>query len=445
MKNIKYTFILFWLFMSCNKLDIKPDLSRVVPSTLEDFQGILDNADAIFNLYYTNYGEIAGAEFFVAYQDFQSNFTPLTSEVYKWNIADLTDSYFVDWNTSYSKILQCNIVLEGLSDYQLTAQDGNSFNSIKGQALFHRAHSFFMLAEEFAPVYELNNLNKPAIPLRTASDINLKYPISSVEKVYKQIVGDLKLALELLPDDSPYLSRPDKAAGNALLARIYLAMDDYPNALKCANLSLQEHSILLDFNLLDGDSPYPISQFNSEVMFQGSISYDHLLSRNVSRINSSLIDLYELNDLRKKILFFEREDGSFGFKGNYNGVEVNSIFAGIATDEVILIQAECNARLNNISIALDGLNTLLKKRYDNTSFLPVNITNQENLLRRILLERRKELLFRGLRWSDLRRLNKDSRFAVTLTRELNGQTYTLPPNDPRYIFPIPKYVTTITY
>lgn len=58
------------------------------------------------------------------------------------------------------------------------------------------------------------------------------------------------------------------------------------------------------------------------------------------------------------------------------------------------------------------------------------------VLRLVLNERRKELAFRGIRWSDLRRLNKDERFAVTLSRTLNGQTYQLSPNDKRYVIPI---------
>ena len=61
-------------------------------------------------------------------------------------------------------------------------------------------------------------------------------------------------------------------------------------------------------------------------------------------------------------------------------------------------------------------------------------------LAKVLTERRKELLMRGLRWTDLRRLNRDSRFAVTLSRTVQGQEYLLPPGDPRYTLLIPNEV-----
>ncbi len=57
---------------------------------------------------------------------------------------------------------------------------------------------------------------------------------------------------------------------------------------------------------------------------------------------------------------------------------------------------------------------------------------------KILEERRKELPFTGqLRWEDLRRLNKDQRFAKILVRTIAGNEYQLLPNSKRYVFPIP--------
>jgi len=63
---------------------------------------------------------------------------------------------------------------------------------------------------------------------------------------------------------------------------------------------------------------------------------------------------------------------------------------------------------------------------------------------KILVERRKELVLRNVRWFDLRRLNKDPRLAKTLLRKLNGQVYQLPPNDPRYTQYIPQSVIDLS-
>jgi len=78
------------------------------------------------------------------------------------------------------------------------------------------------------------------------------------------------------------------------------------------------------------------------------------------------------------------------------------------------------------------------KRWNNAVPFPTyTATSANNALGQILAERRKELCFRGIRWSDLRRLNQDPTYAVTLQRLLNGTTYTLPANDLRYTLLIP--------
>lgn len=44
---------------------------------------------------------------------------------------------------------------------------------------------------------------------------------------------------------------------------------------------------------------------------------------------------------------------------------------------------------------------------------------------------------RGLRWMDIKRLNKED-YKINLTRNVLGQAYILTPNDPRYALPIPE-------
>jgi hypothetical protein len=86
---------------------------------------------------------------------------------------------------------------------------------------------------------------------------------------------------------------------------------------------------------------------------------------------------------------------------------------------------------------MNDLNQLLRARWLKGTFVSFTAVNPSDALSQILKERRKELIFRGLRWSDLKRLNKESPFVTTLSRSLNGQTYTLPPNSNLYVFPIP--------
>jgi hypothetical protein len=83
-------------------------------------------------------------------------------------------------------------------------------------------------------------------------------------------------------------------------------------------------------------------------------------------------------------------------------------------------------------------------RWAKGTFIPFTASSSDDALIQILNERRKELLYRGLRWTDLRRLNKDPRFAITLKRIINGVSYTLPPNDNRYAWPIPDNEIALT-
>jgi hypothetical protein len=104
-----------------------------------------------------------------------------------------------------------------------------------------------------------------------------------------------------------------------------------------------------------------------------------------------------------------------------------------------LTRAEAYARTGNIAAAMTDLNTLLRTRW-NGIYTDITATDANDAIIKILTERRKELLFRGQRWTDLRRINKEPALAVILTRILNGQTYTLPPNDMRYTLLIPREV-----
>jgi len=94
--------------------------------------------------------------------------------------------------------------------------------------------------------------------------------------------------------------------------------------------------------------------------------------------------------------------------------------------------------MGKLDYAMKDLNMLLRNRWRKGTYTDQIALDPNDALDKILMERRKELIFRGLRWSDLRRLNRDPRFAKTLTRIVEEVTYRLPPNDPKYVYPIPE-------
>jgi starch-binding outer membrane protein, SusD/RagB family len=195
--------------------------------------------------------------------------------------------------------------------------------------------------------------------------------------------------------------------------------------------------------MLDGAQPFPFDRYNAEVLLSSIMQFIGPQSPTNYRVDTLLYRSYSNNDLRRTLYFRSNGTGTVGFRGGYDGT--STPFNGMATDEVYLIRAECAARAGLKDSALADLNRLLFTRWVTGTFIPFTATTADQALDIILTERRKELILRGSRWFDLRRLNKEPRFAKTLQRIQNNNTiYALPPNDPRYTFLIPAQVIALT-
>lgn len=427
---------------SCKKyLETKSVQSLATPSTLRDLEALL-NADLI------NKGTMlangSADEYYYIYTDWQSR-TELHKNGYIW---DPQLNNYTDWRDQYLAVFYSNTVLFNL-DFISNGGDAQRWNRIKGGALFYRALAFFRIAQLYTPQYDANTAEvDPGIVLRLDADFNDVSSRSSVKKTYEQILSDLKASLEFLPDDLPnsVLTKtfPSKVAVFALIARVSLQMGDYQKAREYADLCLQLYPYLLDYNdaskVVPGSSN-PFKLHNQEVIFYSNNDASPA-SNSRAKIDSTLYNSFAAADIRKTAFFSKNADNSYRFKGSYNEGNVN-LFCGLATDEMYLTRAECLARLGNTNDAMQDLNELLSKRYLKASFVPLVANNATEALKLILSERKKELIFREIRWSDLKRLNKESAFATGLTRDLNGQVYSLAPNDYRYSLLLPIEVTNL--
>ncbi|MFD0767144.1 RagB/SusD family nutrient uptake outer membrane protein [Mucilaginibacter lutimaris] len=438
MKTRHTLYLLTALLMAgCQKdfLDQKPDKALLVPATTADLRALLDNIN-VFNQS-PGLTTLADGDL-VATAAGWNNYPNLQERTsYTWS-ADIfgTESGF-DWNRMYQQVFYANIVLDGLS--RLDAGPEN--RELRGRALFYRAWAFYSLAQMFARPYSAATANSDAgIPLKLTPVVTEQAGRGTVAETYAQVLRDLSAARGLLPLEVSYKSHPSREALYGMLSRVCLSMGDYPAAGKYADSCIRLRPTLTDYNTLSttAQRPFPaaLPNGNPEVIFySGALGYNYSSSSSPTYLAPEFYALFGAADLRKLIFFRQVTPGNYKFKGNYSGSF--AYFSGIAADEAYLTRAECAARAGDKAAALADLNALLVKRYKTGQFTAVTAADAESALRLVLLERRKELTMRGTRWTDLRRLNGDARFAVTLTRTLNGETYALAPDSKRYTYPIP--------
>src|SRR5690606_381451 len=135
-----------------------------------------------------------------------------------------------------------------------------------------------------------------------------------------------------------------------------------------------------------------------------------------ARVDSTLYQSFDDNDLRKTAYFLQLNDG-YRFKGMYSD-NANLCFTGITNAELLLISAEGKIREGDLAHGMRLMDKLLINRFKTNTYQSPSDLSQPNALKFVLDERRKELLMRGLRFSDLKRLNLEGA-GIAVKRRLN--------------------------
>lgn len=436
----------------CKKfLDIKPK-DKIIPQTVADFR-MLFNDLSITNMA-PEMGNMSDDDITLTDAQFNALFMPFTRNLYRWTPQIFVEADEVrSWNVIYSKIYYANTVLEGLAGNQTGTETER--NELSGQAHFYKGESFFNLVRTFSKPYDAATASTDlGIPLRNQADINIKPVRATVQQVYDQLLQELDQAEQLLPLTAALNVSPTKAAAQAAKARAYLQMGNYDKALEYADKCLQTKSTLLNYNdyiqtpIQGIIGVFPVTSFKNPEILYLSAGADYIYSTQYN-VTPAYLDLhFPVGDKRRELFFRNVSSGAHRFIGNYHDgsiqVGIPFAFSGPTTAEMYLVRAECYARKDQKDKALQDLNTLRIKRITPATYVALTAATAEETLKLVLEERRKELIFRNNRWHDLQRLNKESRFAVTLNRTVNGINYSLPPNDPRYVMPIPINVITIS-
>lgn len=451
MRRILSIFLIFFTCISCiacgDFLSERHTSSIANISSLQDLQQMMDAGNTINFGSYSLLMEAATDDFFIGTVGFDMA-NEFEQSNYLWQMnAEYPQLYENEhWRGPYHVIAIANNVLDELPNVQITK--GLSSEMIEGTALFHRAFTYLNLVQIYCKAYDPITADRDlGLPMRLSPDINLPSERASLAETYRIIEQDISNAIRLLPETSEFQTRPNKVAAHALMARFYLLMDRYEEALAHADQALSRYDRLMDLNDLDASRPYPFDAMNEEtIFFAYSTGVSMLTPSRECYLDTLLINSYKINDLRKTLYFNDEHNGYYTFRGSYIGLGSSSCFVGLTVSELMLIRSESLARMEMLDDSMQSLNTLLHKRYLTGHFKPLAQNDAEDLLIMILEERRKELVFRGVRWGDLKRLNKDPRFAKTLFRKIPGyeEVYELPPGDPRYVFPIPQIVVDMT-
>lgn len=421
------------LFAACSQefLELKLQKSQVILQTEEDVEALLDNAGVMNRTDY--FSLISDGDLYYTEEKITS-ISEIQRNLYLWKTDyDPTGRNTSPWDLPYQQVMYANIAMETLNAIDVTHENQEHWKELYGRALFYRAWAHYQLLQDFAEGFRPGQ-DQLGIPIIINSSFPKAIERSTLVNSYEFIIEELLEAEKILPQKAFVKTRPSTQAVYALLGRVYLNLHEYNLALEYVDKALDIDNVLVDFNLLQA-TEVPFSEFNHnthpEIIFFSSSNVPFVASVGIQVVDE-LYEKYTHDDLRKSTFF----NDDMLYVGTYSG-RTDYHFTGLATDELYIMKAECLARLDRMDDANVVLLLLLTHRYKN-NLMDDNLAEAKTeTLRWILEERQKELIGRGTRWTDLKRLNRESELKSELRRIYEGESYILPANSNRYVFAIP--------
>ncbi len=326
------------------------------------------------------------------------------------------------WSSAYFVIQQANRVI----NTNLTAT--SNVNHMLGEAYALRALNYFYLTNLFATPYAVNPEadGVPVVTLPTSETGSLNKPArNKVKEVYAQIISDLDKAFDLMPAAGmsihPYNTNfLSKYAAKALQARAYLYMGDYAKARDAAKKVVDEGGYTLAAteaaftafwasNVMRTDKQETLFELNNNAAANAGVEGLDAIYSSKSLgdmlATDELYDLYTATDRRRSLIVdAARGTNTVHYVNKYQNVTNTDRdeIKLLRYAEVLLILAESEARLNNITEGQKYLNMVAQNR--DPDLTAYTYTGQA-LVDAVILERRKELAFEGLRLFDLFRMN----------------------------------------
>ncbi|TLX74628.1 RagB/SusD family nutrient uptake outer membrane protein [Labilibacter sediminis] len=428
--------------MSCDDfLDLQPISEETTATAYESYSQI----EAALTGTYESFQSDAYVWNNIIFQDVRSDNhyaggdNPEIFESDLLNVSATNSKVYQSWSNLYNAILKANIVLDkvdGVDDPKLSEERRDQ---IKGEAYFLRAYHYYNLVNLWGGV---PLILKPT----TSTDADaVNIPRSTAAQVFEQILVDLDLAADLLPDtygDDASINKARATAGaaNALAAKACAQMPapDYARALDYikevedseANYQLIDYAHLFDGNhynnaesileiqYLGGDE----GNWGPQLLLPPSISGDSW--RKFVTPSNDLVNAFDAegDNIRKNAtVLFENVswiDEYWGIEepsdGNSNPNNVafsykwKNAMGWSSTDrqyilrygDIVLLKAEALNETNKLNEAAAEVD-LIRVRVNLDPLTAEQKSSKTGLRLAILNERRLELAQEAQRWDDL--------------------------------------------
>ncbi|MCJ7934361.1 MAG: RagB/SusD family nutrient uptake outer membrane protein [Chryseobacterium sp.] len=425
MKNLKYlsfAFIAAWSLTSCESelatapTDQANDLE--VFKTAESAETVINGTWARFNDDGTTYANIGYSTVLRASDAMGSDVAVLTnkygfSSTYAFTemVNNTASRPLFIWSMLYSTINNMNNVIA-----RIDGTDGSQEkkNQVKGQAKALRAFCYLNIASfyQFSYLKDKTALTAPIYTEpSTISTAGKKR--ASLEEIYTLVKSDLVDADHLLKDYTRNnKDKINRSVVNGILARTYLNTGEWSKAAAAAKVAREGYSLMAPEKYKDGFNDINNAEWiwgHGQTQEQSGASYAfHYLDVSSSgsyyysfMADPYFKDLFDSNDVRSQLFSWDGLKGregllryaKFKFK---TGLIADIVYMRAA--EMYLIEAEAEARNGNVSQAVTVLNQLKSARMANVYS---GSLAQSEVVKEVLIERRKELFGEGFSLSDI--------------------------------------------
>ena len=345
------------------------------------------------------------------------------------------------YNAYYSNINRMNILLAQLDDL---SGDTALKASLAAEAKVLRAYWHYLLVNIFAAQYDAATADEQGgIPYVTDMNLEKVNEKLTLAEVYRLLLEDCsEETINNLPDKAVNILRPGKAMGYALRAKIHLQMKNYPEAFKDVEKALAFNGNIEDRLPVITESLYYYDKEHPSVIFyaEPTVAKAYIITQETAALfeqgdilmkygKSALTEATETRDNRvwsatAAATYKNGIEGDIYMWQGYSNAKWTS--AGITSDQLYYIKAECLIRAGHYQDGLDEVNKVRRFRIDPDDYSDLIAANEQDAMAKLMRAKRIECLFTYNNFFDMKRWNSEEDYKQTITRTVNGKTYATP-------------------